>query len=103
MKDCPMKSIGDFMWLCLTCNREQEEEAYDVPSIISQMAEARLTALNTRTCPVKPFGCGMPVDDADFHDDLSRQESLISGMCQMCQDRVFGELAELESAINGEA
>jgi hypothetical protein len=43
-------------------------------------AEARL-------CPF----CGMPVNDEDFRDELSRKEARISGLCQKCQDGVFGE------------
>jgi len=29
--------------------------------------------------------------ESEFRDDLSRKEFEISGMCQICQDRVFGE------------
>ena len=32
--------------------------------------------------------CGKPVEG--FRDDLSRKEYQISGMCQECQDSVFG-------------
>ena len=31
--------------------------------------------------------CGEPAKD--FHDDLSRKEYTISGMCQKCQDLAF--------------
>jgi len=36
------------------------------------------------SCPT----CGKKADE--FRDDLSRKEFLISGMCQDCQDSVFG-------------
>ena len=40
-----------------------------------------------------PF-CGEPVDpdldNGEFRDDLSRKECRISGLCQSCQDTVFG-------------
>jgi len=36
-----------------------------------------------------PF-CGKKVSSADLDDDLSRREFEISGMCQECQDRMFG-------------
>lgn len=35
-----------------------------------------------------PF-CHQPVRDEDFHDDLSRKEFRISGMCARCQDSIF--------------
>lgn len=35
-------------------------------------------------CPT----CGQPV--GEFKNDLSRKEFGISGMCQKCQDSVFG-------------
>lgn len=38
-----------------------------------------------RRCPT----CGKPI--GEFRDDLSRKEFEISGMCQECQDSVFGK------------
>lgn len=37
-------------------------------------------------CPV----CRRPVSN-DFRDELSRKEYQISGLCQECQDKTFGE------------
>lgn len=36
-------------------------------------------------CPM----CGKPV--GEFKDELSEREFAISGMCQACQDAVFGD------------
>lgn len=33
--------------------------------------------------------CNNPIDMESFHDDISRKEYAISGMCQKCQDKVF--------------
>ena len=35
--------------------------------------------------------CPAPIVDADFDNELSRKEYGISGMCQSCQDNVFGD------------
>lgn len=35
-----------------------------------------------------PF-CGNPIDPEDFHDEMSRREFEISGICQCCQDGFF--------------
>lgn len=43
-------------------------------------------ALSARKCPF----CGKPVDHVPFKDACSERESKISGMCQTCQDKVFG-------------
>lgn len=40
-------------------------------------------ASNTCIC------CGKPANA--FRDELSRKEFSISGLCQSCQDKVFGE------------
>lgn len=48
----------------------------------------RTTALNNQTCVRPPIGCGKPV--GEFSDGLSAQEYQISGLCQQCQDGVFG-------------
>ena len=47
--------------------------------------EAR-EAIKNAECPT----CGKKIRDEDFKDDLSRTEYGISGMCQSCQDSVFG-------------
>ena len=35
--------------------------------------------------------CRKPVNHDDFTDEISRKEWKISGLCQKCQDNVFGE------------
>jgi len=43
---------------------------------------------------VKVGGCGIcfkPINQKDFRDGLSRKEYGISGMCQACQDDIFGK------------
>lgn len=33
--------------------------------------------------------CGEKVDGSEFRDKKSREEYMISGLCQKCQDKVF--------------
>jgi hypothetical protein len=49
----------------------------------------RTTAIEGDRCVRPPFGCGGPA--TDFRDERSRHEYRISGLCQQCQDTVFGE------------
>jgi hypothetical protein len=45
-------------------------------------------AVDNGKCP----SCGKPIQAfTEFVDDLSRREFGISGLCQECQDRVFGK------------
>ena len=37
-------------------------------------------------CP----GCNKPINAYDFRDELSKKEYHISGLCQKCQDEIFG-------------
>jgi len=37
-------------------------------------------------CPL----CGAPIRLEDFKDESSRKEFKISGLCQKCQDEIFG-------------
>ncbi|KKM18655.1 hypothetical protein LCGC14_1663510 [marine sediment metagenome] len=48
----------------------------------------RTTAIEADKCVNPPFGCGGPA--TEFRDDLSNDEYRISGLCQNCQDAVFG-------------
>ena len=41
-------------------------------------------------CPI----CSKQIVESDFHDQLSKQEYSISGMCQGCQDAMFAEYEE---------
>ncbi|KKM03580.1 hypothetical protein LCGC14_1773010 [marine sediment metagenome] len=49
---------------------------------------SRTSAIEANRCVPEPAGCGKPI--ADFKDDLSEKEYRISGLCQICQDTVFG-------------
>ena len=42
--------------------------------------------LETGCCP----SCGKQLAQDSFRDETSRRESVISGLCQACQDEVFG-------------
>jgi hypothetical protein len=34
--------------------------------------------------------CATPIREAGFRDEVSRREFKISGLCQECQDSIFG-------------
>ena len=56
--------------------------------------EAEIDRIDEGRCPF----CGADTKQAVFRDDISRRENEISGLCQVCQDRVFGasEVADTE-------
>jgi RNA polymerase-binding transcription factor DksA len=35
--------------------------------------------------------CGDPIKEEDFRDEQSKKEYSISGLCQRCQDDIFGK------------
>jgi hypothetical protein len=41
------------------------------------------------TCIAPPTGCGKPI--GKFKNELSKKEYTISGLCQDCQNKIFGE------------
>lgn len=43
--------------------------------------------IENNICPC----CGEEIESVEFRDRLSIEEYKISGMCQKCQDKVFGE------------
>ena len=58
---------------------------------IEQLLEGfsgRTTAIEADTCVAPPIGCGGPA--TEFKDDRSHDEYCISGLCQICQDAVYG-------------
>ena len=48
----------------------------------------RRVSVRSNCCVSAPIGCGMPTDG--FRDELSAKEFTISGLCQKCQDKIFG-------------
>lgn len=48
----------------------------------------RRDSIGTDTCVPEPIGCGG--EAVDFRNDVSRKEFTISGLCQNCQDKIFG-------------
>jgi hypothetical protein len=45
-------------------------------------------AKDENRCVPEPIGCGKPIKF--FTDNKSRDEYAISGLCQKCQDEIFG-------------
>lgn len=48
----------------------------------------RRATIEANRCVSTPIGCGQPIKG--FRDTLSRDEYKISGLCQNCQDNIFG-------------
>lgn len=48
----------------------------------------RRESMASGKCLPPPIGCGKQL--GPFRDELSRKEYTISGLCQVCQDEVFG-------------
>lgn len=49
----------------------------------------RTDAIRADRCVNPPYGCGGPA--TEFRDAKSMQEYRISGLCQKCQDKIFGQ------------
>lgn len=76
------------------------------PSEKSPTMEATLTdtfgfdrreSITANKCIPPPIGCGG--DASTFRDPLSEKEYTISGLCQACQDKIFGEDEEVKTAL----
>ena len=66
---------------------EPSEKSAELSSFLEDMF-GRTTAITNDLC----VSCNRDIRDFrdDFRDDLSRREYVISGLCQRCQDEVFG-------------
>ena len=56
-------------------------------TIVKQFFPKAVENVEKGNCPT----CGKKVEEKDFRDKLSKVEFRISGMCQNCQDKVFGK------------
>ena len=63
-------------------SEDMEDFLDDLSTLI--FGESRTESIGGNTC----VSCGE--DASEFEDSLSRKEYGISGLCQTCQDEVFG-------------
>ena len=57
-------------------------------SILKQLGfRKEVQRVEQKKCPL----CGKPINMEDFRNEISKREYSISGMCQECQDDVFGK------------
>ncbi len=49
--------------------------------------DKEVEAVQAGKCPF----CGKQIDPNEFRDALSKKEYTISGLCQNCQDEMFGK------------
>lgn len=66
---------------------EPTPKAPVLASLLDRMAN-RTASIQVDKCIPAPLGCGG--DAVEFRDALSEKEYRISGLCQKCQDSVFG-------------
>ena len=52
----------------------------------------RKGSIEHNTCVAPPIGCGQVIENPEkhFRSQISLDEYRISGLCQKCQDEVFG-------------
>ncbi len=58
-------------------------------SLTALTGQDRREVIRPSECIAPPFGCGG--EAWTFRDNLSAMEYVISGLCQECQDQVFGD------------
>lgn len=61
------------------------EKSSDIKDMIESVMPGTAQAIQEKKCPF----CKEPI--TTFHDKLSMKEYEISGLCQSCQDEMFGE------------
>jgi len=66
-------------------NKARYRSSRDAPPRVNIISPATTTAPSTQPCRF----CGAPVDIASMND-ISAREARISGLCQACQDELFG-------------
>ncbi len=72
---------------------EPSEKSEGMEQVITRVVGFdRRKVIREDKCVPQPFGCGG--DAKEFKDEVSRREYRISGLCQKCQDKFFGEAEE---------
>lgn len=74
-------------WDSRVCKLEPTKKSVPMSEFLEKLA-GRTSSIEGNLCVREPFGCGKPI--TGFRDELSAKEYTISGLCQACQDSVFG-------------
>jgi len=67
---------------------EPSKKSPEIIKFLDRYTE-RTRSIRTDVCIGPPFGCGRKA--TEFRDAISKKEFTISGLCQYCQDLLFGE------------
>lgn len=68
---------------------EPTKKAKDIENFLENVY-SRTSSIKSNRCIPPPIGCGKEVTLKSFRDELSIREYKISGLCQQCQDEIFG-------------
>jgi len=66
---------------------EPSKKAPGIEAFLNEIS-GRSDSIKMDTCIKPPLGCGLPI--TPFRNEISRREYTISGLCQKCQDEIFG-------------
>jgi hypothetical protein len=68
-------------------SKPMENKSPEIINAIETVFPGTKEAINNCKCPM----CKSTIDiNRDFRDTLSQREYLISGLCQNCQDQIWG-------------
>ena len=68
---------------------EPTKKNQEIENLLTKVSGAsRVGAIKTDRCISPPIGCGKSAKE--FTDDISKKEFAISGLCQDCQNKLFG-------------
>ena len=62
---------------------------HPLASLLLDTVTNRTEAITNDCCVNPPIGCGGPA--TEFRTPLDAREFTISGLCQSCQDKIFGD------------
>lgn len=69
---------------------EPTKKAPEIEKFLTNISGSdRRISIRGNVCKPAPFGCGGLA--TEFTDEASRREYTISGLCQNCQDAIFGD------------
>jgi hypothetical protein len=67
---------------------EPSRKSPEMTKLLDQLTD-RSYSIGADRCVEPPYGCGRSA--TEFRDRTSKKEFSISGLCQYCQDLLFGE------------
>lgn len=66
------------------------DKSPEIKKFIEALFPGTTSKIENKICPM----CNLKVNEEDFKEEINKREFTISGLCQDCQNQIFGRIPD---------